>query len=520
MNGLRRLAASLPLMTFFGFALAAEPSWQAQLSRAERLSGEGKNEESAAAAQRALADAQGSLGPQAPEFSRVLLRLSRLYETVGTSAQLGELEKRLSAIESKDFDIWLSLGDVERAEGKSLEAERALKEALALKPGDPDAQYDLARVYDDLGRFEEEVPLLKKRIAAGVRDYTLYSQLANVYIRLGRPAEAKETFSRARRVGSMAAEAYIEEGYFDLQTGKTDHAQKDFESAILVDPASPFGYHHMGSYLNHGRRYPEAEKYFRRALRVLEADPTTSTGHLLHTMNDLGIAVAAQGRSKEAEGIFLEALEKARGGDDSELSSAAQQGILRHLGDVYVSEGRLAEAEAAYKRRVAACKVRYKCPHSNGTALNLVVLGQFYLSQGRRTEAEAAAEQAEKACAEVPIGQGRLEALKEISLLYAKLGEESRREALYSRLVPLRRTMPFDPDLVWVETGLADMAAAQGRFSQAEDHCRQAIAVLDRNGYWKEESDVLDLLAGIYARAGNRAADETRDRAKILRARE
>ena len=513
MIGFRTAARALPLLIFCGAAAAAEASWRSLLEQAELLSEQNKEWESVPLAQRALTDAERSLGPEAPEIGHILSRLSVFYMASGATARLPELENRLSAIKSKDSEIWIALAALWRDDGKLSEAEDALKKDLALKPDDPEAEDALTGIYNDMGRFEDQSRLLKDRIAMNPRDYALYSQLAKTYMRLGRSAEAKQAYAQAKKINGKTADAYIQEGYFYMDSDRPAQAARDFESAIAVDTSSPFGYHHMGSYLAQRQRYPEAERYLRQALEKLEADPNATPEDLFHTMARLGNVIQAQGRYAEAETVYLKILEKPQSG------ALSQTYTLRALARLYVAEGRGAQAEKAYKRFMAACDVRFRC-RSDGAGEARIELGQFYLSQGRKAEAETMAEQAAKAYEGVLIDQGLFSALKYLSVFYTKLGDVSKAEALYARLMPMRRTMPFNPDLVWVETGLAGMAAARGRLQDAESHYRQAIELLDHNSHWKEEADALDDLAAIDEKEGTHEADAARAQAKSLRARQ
>ena len=511
MSGRRRISWALPLLIFFGSATAAETTWQELMNQAEKLSDDGRWDQSVKTAENALADAEKRLGPEDPEVIHILPRLIRFYELVGDASQLPKMEKRLTAIKTKNFEAWFVLGKLLRLEEKPLKAEEALKNALSSKSEDPDAEYELALVYDDMGRFEDEAALLKKRIEKEPRNYPQYSQLASAYTRLGRFAEAKEAYAQAKKVD--AASAYIDEGYFYLHAGHPVYAEKDFESAIAVDTSSPYGYHHMGSYLAQNRRYPEAEKYLRQALKKLEANPNTTDDDLLHTVQWLGDVIQAQGRSAEAEAVYRKGLEKARPGGDRQLW------LLKSLAKLYVSQGRSAQAEESYKRAVAACAARFKCrlPYAAEAMLDL---GRFYIDQGRKTEAAAAAEQAEKAYKNLPIGAEGLDVLRDLSFLYAKLGDVSKNEALYARLMPLRRAMPFNSDLVWMEAGMADLNETRGRFREAQKFYRQAIRIQDHNKRWKEEAELLDSLAAMNEKEGRlAAAEEARERAKTLRSR-
>ena len=509
MGPLRR---ALPLLILCGSALAAGPSWRELLDQADRLSAEDKNAESVGTAQRALADAEKSLGPEDPERSDVLARVSRIYERTGAAPQLADIEKRLSAVKSKDFNAWLALGRLYRGDGRFPEAEEALKKALAFTPDEPSAGYELALVYDDTGRFEKEIPLLKEVIEKRPDRLTFSMQLAKAYARLGRSGEAKETFAKARKIGGKAAAAYVNEGYFYLRAGEGVHSKESFESAIAVDTSSALGYHHMGTYLLLSRRYAEAEKYLRIALEKEKANPNEQTIDILpETMNRLGAVIEAQGRDHEAEAVYLEALDKEQVGRDRLAS-------LRALANLYSVQGKSVQAEETFKRAVAESSVRFNGDHFYA-GVALIDLGRFYLSQGRRAEAEAMAERAEKFSADIPIRRDFIDVLRVLAAFDANLGDVSKREALYARLMPMRRAMPSNPDLVWVETGLSGLEAARGRFPAAEEHDRQAIEILEHNSRWREEADVLDDLAAIDEKDGKAGAGEAREKAKSLRAR-
>ena len=503
---------ALSLMFFFGSASAAETPWRELLPQAERLSAEGKPRRAMQAAQDALAGAEKNLGSENPEVIRILSRLSHFSAEAGDDSRFPEMEKRLSAVKSKDFEVWFALGTLRREEGRSPEAEEALLKALTFKPDDPGAENELANLYDGMGRFQEELPLLKKRAEKSPRDLSPYFQLAQTYFRLGRAAEANETFARVKKIRALAANDYIEEGYFYLSSGHSVQAKEAFESAIAVDTASPFGYHHMGFYLVQSGQYAEAEKYLRLAVEKLEADPNASADDLVHTMNLLGDAIRDQGRSAEAEAVYLKVLEKSRS------DGVPLRALLDGLAKLYESLGKSVQAEETYKRALATCRVQYECPVGKIVPV-LVDFGQFYLSRGRRTEAEAMAEQAEKACDGAPAGGQRYNALRQVSIFYANLGDAAKREAIYTRLMPMRRAMPFSPELVWVETGMAGLEAARGRFPEAEDHDRRAIATLEHNRSWNEEAGVLDDLAAIDEKDGKAGAGEARERAKSLRGR-
>ena len=501
----KSFSRALPLLMFCGAALAAGNIWRERLNQAERLSGAGKNEEAVKAGQGVLAEADANLGPEAPEIGPVLTRLGRIYERAQDGAKLPEMERRLSAIRSKDAEAWLVLGEILRQEGKSREAAEALKKALALKPDDPESENALAQAYDDLGRFEEEVRLLKKRIDENPRDYPRYSRLADAYARLGRSAEVKETFARARKINGRMAQSYIDEGFFDLNSGESARAKEDFENAIAVDTSSPFGYHHMGAYFAQNRQFPEAEKYFRRALELLEANPNSRPEDFIHIFLRLGYAVAAQGRPAEAEAVYRKCLEKPAPG-------LVYVQCLRSLAKIYVSQNKPALAEETLQRAAAGCEEGPACS-CRGYAL--LELGNVYLDDGRRREAADMANQAAKFCADShDVILPTIEV--ELAGLYGRLGDISKEEVFHARVMAMRSSNQFLPIL----PAAAEQAMTRGRYSEAEDLYREGIRIVKNLGDGSPEAAMLEGLAAACEKQGKpQEAAEAREQAKALRTR-
>ena len=503
------LLRALPLLFFFGSAMAAGTSWRERLAHAEELSGEGKNEEAVKAALGALADAEKDLGAESPETIHILARLSRVYEAAGDASQLPEMEKRLSAIKSKNFEVWLALGALWRYQEKFREAGDALKKALALKPDDLDAERELAMVDQDLGRDEEAVKLFEKLIKINPRNYFLYIKLARSDMRLGRSAEASEAFAQAKKINGRTAWTYIAEGYFHRDLGESAQAKEAFENAIAADTASPVGYHHLGAYLARQRQYPEAEKYFRQALEKLEANPNASTNDILHTISWLGSVILEQGRSAEAETVFRKCLEKAA------LSDHYVHCLLS-LGDLYASQDKNAEAEDMFKRAAAACA---EGPACTCRGRGLIGLGDFYLKQGRRREASAAADQAGNLCAGYHTSD--LYFLMDLAGLYVSLDDVSKGEALYGRILALSRSMPLDGALPMAQGRLADLEMTQSRFHEAENLYREEIPIWENRRDGQQEADALDGLAAACEKEGKlQEAAQAREKANSLRARQ
>jgi tetratricopeptide (TPR) repeat protein len=101
---------------------------------------------------------------------------------------------------------------------------------------------------------------------------------------------------------------------------------------------------------------------------------------------------------------------------------------------------------------------------------------------------------------------------------YVRLGDVSKGEALFGRILSTSRLMPFDAFMASAQEAMADLDMTRRRFAEAEAYYRQAIGIMDHNGYRKEEADLLDKLADVCDKELKvQDAAAARGRAKALR---
>ena len=493
------ILGALSLLAMSGSAAVAETSWRELLNRAEQLSAEGKSAEAAQAARAALADADKSLDPESSDIAHILALLNEFYNAAGEDSQLPEMERRLSALKSKNFEAWFALGTVLHKEEKILEAEGAIKKAIALKPADTGAEFELLTIYDDMGRLDDSIPLLKKMIVGNPDQLELYLQLARTYMRLGRSAEAQEAYVQAKKMNGGTAHAYIEEGYFYSGSGKNVEAEKDFKNAVDVDTESPAGYHHLGAFLSRNGQYPEAEKYLRRALERLEANPNTKRDDLIHTIDWLSDTLLAQGRVVEAEALLRKCLEKPE-------PTVLVMDCMLSLGRVYASLGKNELAESTLKQAASVCESGPACL-CRGRAL--VGLANFYLKQGRRAEALAQTDESARVCVEHD-GVIRADNFMQLAELYGKLSAEewSGRGMAESASINLDSTLPR----------MADSEMRRGLFNEAEALYRQGVGIFKALGDRQREAAMFDGLAAACEKEGkHQEAIAARENSKLLK---
>ncbi|KAI9890869.1 MAG: hypothetical protein M1814_003508 [Vezdaea aestivalis] len=161
--------------------------------------------------------------------------------------------------------------------------------------------------------------------------------------------------------------------------------------------------------------------------------PDNST-ELLASFNKLGNLYLDQGRLAEAEAMFTRALagfEKALGQDHTSTLNT-----VNNLGNLYQKQGRLAEAEAKYTRALAGFE-KALGPNHTSTLNTVNNLGNLYQEQGRLAEAEAKYTRALAEFEKAP-GPDHTSALKivnNLGNLYQKQGRLAEAEAMYTRAI-------------------------------------------------------------------------------------
>ena len=177
--------------------------------------------------------------------------------------------------------------------------------------------------------------------------------------------------------------------------GKIDYQQSEywcnkFLSAmrhILGEENSDFAHslNNLAEIYRHQGRYKEAEPLYLRALEITkcllgEENPSVAT-----SLNNLALLYYSQGRYKEAEPLFLQALEITKcllGEENSYVATS-----LNNLALLYHSQGRYKEAEVLYLQALDMRKRLLVESHPD-VAQSLNNLALLYYSQCRYKEAE------------------------------------------------------------------------------------------------------------------------------------
>src|SRR5215475_9211793 len=212
-------------------------------TESQRLSSDGKYDESRPSAERALELREKALGPEHPDVTQSLNNLANLYRDKGDYAKAEPLYQRALTIREK-----------------------------ALGPDHPDVAQslnNLAALYDGLGRYPEAEPLYKRSLA--IREKALgpdhprvalaLNNLALFYRKQGRYPEAEPLYNRSLNIYEKA-----------LGPEHPDVASALDNLAQLYDAQG---------------RYPEAEPLYKRSLAIREKALGPGHPDVAHSLNNL-----------------------------------------------------------------------------------------------------------------------------------------------------------------------------------------------------------------------------------------
>lgn len=166
-----------------------------------------------------------------PQSPSVLIDSAYLHQELSSAAVQGSLEQlRASSI---NVTVGSRRGELQRAE-------RFLREALAMTPGDADARMRLGHTLVELGRHEEAAVELRKAIDAKPdtrRHYLTALFLGRAEQALGRHAEARRLYEIAADLYPGAQSPRLALSQLARQTGNRSAAQQSLRRLAAVSNA-------------------------------------------------------------------------------------------------------------------------------------------------------------------------------------------------------------------------------------------------------------------------------------------
>jgi tetratricopeptide (TPR) repeat protein/tRNA A-37 threonylcarbamoyl transferase component Bud32 len=291
-----------------------------------------------------------------------------------------------------------SLGAVLSEQGRYQEAEAACRRALTLKEDFPLAHSNLGAALSEQGRYQEAEAACRRALALK-EDFPLaHYNLGDALNRQKRPKEAEAAFRRALALKEDFPEAHSGLGQALNLQGRPKEAEAACRRALALKEEFPLAHYNLGKTLiwNLGnypieqgrpafRRAKEAEAAFRRALALKEDFPEAHAS--------LGQALNLQDRSEEAEAACLRAIALKEDFSEAHFS----------LGFALNRQGRPEQGRAALRRAIALKEDFSEARDNLGVALSVDTrpkaddrpvahynLGNALWRQGKLPEAEAA----------------------------------------------------------------------------------------------------------------------------------
>jgi tetratricopeptide (TPR) repeat protein len=202
-----------------------------------------------------------------PEFARGYVELGSSYYQLEKYAEAEQAFKKAVSI-NDDSCAECGLGMVYHLQGRNEEAEKTLKKAAALNPGDACASNQLGRMYYKLERYPEAIEAFRTNVKLNPNaisyhflgnsylysnqfekaltaydealrakpDYVrVYVYIGHAFSHLKRWPEAIDSYHKAIKANPDDAEARLGLGYLELQSGNKKAALEQYEILRIQD---------------------------------------------------------------------------------------------------------------------------------------------------------------------------------------------------------------------------------------------------------------------------------------------
>ena len=195
------------------------------------------------------------------------------------------------------YDLALALAN----EGKTEEAIKEYRAALAEDPEDFQSYNNLGALFVSLGRYTESIREYEEALRLEPGQPEILSNLGVAWFQLGKTDEAMDFFARAIAIDPECVQAYNNRASALEQLGRGEEAIADYRRVAAIRPDSDEAHYNLGLALGGKGAYVEAIAEYREANRIRSDNA--------YARNNLGNALAALGRTGEAMREFERALE-------------------------------------------------------------------------------------------------------------------------------------------------------------------------------------------------------------------
>ena len=269
---------------------------------------------------RVLYNMGSALMQKGDEFAAV-----EYFKKAGAADRIGEVAHR----------AFSRLGVIYTERKDFAEAEKYLKEAVAIRPGDALNRYNLGIAYLRQKKTAEAMEELSRAEELGEGNAALMEGIGDAYYSVKNFDKSLEIYNKIRKVNerNITILSRIAEIYY--QKGELDNAFEAYRKITTIEPATEnarVAYLNMGNILDDAHRFEEAIEAYQKALSISPKDDAT--------YYNLGIAYKHAGKPELAVASWKKAAEL----DANDPNPATA------IADYYYERGFYDLAEPEYRR--------------------------------------------------------------------------------------------------------------------------------------------------------------------------
>ena len=294
----RTMETTAAAIAWFNTALEMDPEYAAAYAgRCEALVWQYGSSNDA----RYIAEAEAACGEAlnlSPNLDVVHVALGELYRQTGRFVESARANEDALRINARSVIAMMGLAEARRLLNDIEGAEKILREAIGLQPGNWRPFQALGSLMFRLGRYDDAAEQFLKVIA--LDDWSLrgYSNLGTCYLLAGRFSDALPVFQRAISIEPNST-TYINMGLMHYYLGDYDEAVAAMRNAVNLQPGDHRSWMNLGDVLHVSGRRSEARGAFMKAQQFLRAALDVNPNEAPHLM-DLGWTLAMLGNEQEA----------------------------------------------------------------------------------------------------------------------------------------------------------------------------------------------------------------------------
>lgn len=187
-----------------------------------------------------------------------IFRKALALHQAGRLAEAQALYARVLAADARHFDGLHLMGLARVQSGAAEEGVQLIRQALAVRPGVPEACYNLGHALLTLNRPAEALDSFLLALRRNPRDAQCHFEAGNALKDLKRTDEAIARYDEALRLDPRYAEAFNNRGIALKDAGRLDEAIDSYDRALALRPRYPEAHSNRGNALKELARFEEA----------------------------------------------------------------------------------------------------------------------------------------------------------------------------------------------------------------------------------------------------------------------